>query len=1152
MHAIALCDPLIITFLKKLFEASPRVNIKRVMKLAAAIILLGCLTASAHGHSQGITLNKKNATLDLLFFEINKQTGYNFLYKDEWLKNLKTIDIDVQNASLEEVLSICFKDQPFTYTIINKTIVVREKENKAETPRVIISSILPVEITGKVTDSDGKPLAGANVRVKGGNIGTTTDSNGVFRLRGVDANSTIEISFVGFETQSISVKDNASITVILKKSEGRLEEVQVVTVGYQTARRGDLSGAVSIVNVAGMTKLPVGTVDQALQGKAPGVRVTQNTGQPGEGVSVRIRGVGTINDNNPLYIIDGVPTKDGINFLSPNDIESLVVLKDASSAAIYGARASNGVVVITTKGGRKGKPQFTYSGYEGVQVHGDLPEMLNTQKYVEIYNEAVDNDNADISNPALKRKPIPAGMPMANTNWLDEILQTAPIRNHQLSVRGGNDKTLYYISGNYFRQDGIILNSWFERYSLQSKLNTELSSNLNLAYSINLSYSKKNKIGSSGDGYGGNGGSVVRYALFRTPPIPVYDSTGLYSDLPAYPNFFGDGYNPVALAQKTDNKEQQYRVFTNLYLEYKITDKIKFKTDAGIDAIITDNKRYDENYGTNLRINSPSRLTVGTTDNFNFVWNNTIRYNQVFNKVHSVNFIVGTEAISNNTKYHEGTDNSFPDQLSNLRYLNNGLSTSKTVYESQQEWALFSLFGNVNYVYDNRYLFSVNARRDGSSRFGPENKYGNFYSGSVGWNLHNETWVQEHLSVFSKLKLRGSFGQLGNQDIGNYAYASIIGRGYNYPFGEQPVSNQGYTVSVRGNEKVKWEASNQGDVGLDMGIWKNRLTLTADYFVKTTSDMLIPIPLPVIGGTASAPYVNAGKVQNSGFEFELNYANHDHALSYDVNLNFATLANKVLSLSNGEPIPGGRIDNGVYATLTTVGQPIGSFYLYKMDGIFQNPAEVISSAYQGSYIRPGDVKFTDVNGDGIINEQDRTFLGSSIPKFTYGATANFGYKNFDLSIFFQGANGNKLYLQVNQDIEGFYRAFNVTQRVYDERWHGEGTSNSMPRVSWLGSTNNKTPSSRFLEDGSYVRLKNIQLGYTIPDKIVNRWHIKSLRIYFTGQNLLTFTKYTGLDPEMTTSDNLNAETYRGDLAAGIDWGTYPSAKSYIVGVNLNF
>jgi len=606
------------------------------------------------------------------------------------------------------------------------------------------------------------------------------------------------------------------------------------------------------------------------------------------------------------------------------------------------------------------------------------------------------------------------------------------------------------------------------------------------------------------------------------------------------------------LANKSDNKETQYRVFTNIYGEYKLTKNIRFKTDAGLDAIITNNKRFDENYGTNLRVNSPSRLSQSSATNFNLVWNNTIRYNNVIKILHNINFIAGTEAITNQTKIHGGSDNSFVDQIPSLRYLNNGLSLSKTVFEGQQEWALFSLFGNINYSYNNKYLFSLNARRDGSSRFGADNKYGNFYSGSFGWNIHNEKWAQDRLSAFSKIKLRASYGQLGNQDIGNYPWASIIGRGYNVIFGDQPASNQGYTIVSRGNENVKWESSTQADVGLDLGIWNNKLNIIVDYFNKKTSDMLIPIPLPLIGGSASTPFVNAGEVENKGFEMEVNYRSDNRTFNYEISANFATIKNKVLSLASGEPIPGGRIDNGIFATLTTVGHPIGSFYLYQMEGIFQNNAEIIGSAYQGNYIRPGDVKFKDVNEDGVINEKDRTFLGSAIPKYTFGTTTNLSYRNIDLSVFFQGAYGNKLYLQVNHDIEGFYRAFNLTERVYNERWRGEGTSNTMPRVSWLGSTNNKTPSSRFLEDGSYVRLKNLQLGYTMPQKIISKWNIKSLRIYFTGQNLWTYTKYSGLDPEMHISDNLNNEKYRGDVATGIDWGTYPSAKSYVVGLNLNF
>lgn len=1015
-------------------------------------------------------------------------------------------------------------------------------------------------INGKVVDEKGVPVSFATVIIEGTQYGANTDDDGLYEISNVVPGTySLKVSSMGYADikQSITVNESKqTFNITLSANFHSLNEV--VVVGYQTQKRSSITGAVSTVNLEDLNKLPVGNVDQALQGKAAGVRITQSSGQPGEGVAVRIRGVGTINDNNPLFVIDGIPTKDGINFLSASDIESITVLKDAASAAIYGARSSNGVVVITTKSGKKGKPQFNYSGYEGFQTHGDLPKMCNTAQYVELFNEAVANDNVDL-DPILQRDPIPANLDMANTDWLDAIFQNGFMQSHQLSVNGGSDKVLYYISGNYFKQDGIILNSWYERFSLRSKLNIQLSDKFSIANNINISYSDKNIVGSSGDGYGGNGGSVVRYALFRTPPIPIFNPDGSYTDLPQYPNFFGDGYNPVALAEYTDNKQNQSRVFGDFYIEYKIINDLKFKSSVGTDVIVTDLKRFDKNYGTNGRINSPNRLTVSTETNVNFIWDNTLTYNKTFNVVHNITGIIGTEAISNTDHIHGGSDHNFPDDIPSLLYLGNGLNiTSQNVFEGKSQWALFSLFGNINYVYDDRYLLSFNVRRDGSSRFAPANRYGNFFSGSAGWNLHNEKWIKDKVTSISKLRLRASFGQLGNQDIGNYPWASIIGSGYNYVFGSSPASNSGYTISTRGNDNVKWESSTQADGGLDLGLFQDQLNLTVDYYVKRTSDMLIPVPLPSIGGSATTPYVNAGKVENRGLEVELSYENHHGRLKYNIDANFATLKNEVLSLADGSPIPGGRIDNGVYATLTTVGQPIGSFYLLQMDGIFQNQAEIFTSPYQGPYIRPGDVKFKDISGpdgvpDGRIDQQyDRVFSGSAIPKIIYGLTANLAYGNFDLSVFFQGAYGNKLYLQVNQDIEGFYRPFNMTERVYDERWTGEGTSNTMPRVSWLGSSNNKSPSTRFLEDGSYLRLKNVQFGFNFPKNVLNQMHIKGLRVYVTAENLLTFTKYTGLDPEMHTSDNLNAETYKGDVAAGIDWGTYPSARSYIAGVTLSF
>ena len=1093
-----------------------------------------------------ITIKNSSNNISQLFDLIQKQSEFVFAYDENEVNLAQNVTSKTGTQLLSDLLETISRQTGLSFTKKQNSILV----NKQGTG-VKVVSLAAFPVKGTVKNVSGTPLSGVSISVKGSTVSTMTNANGVFSIDAAE-DAILIITHIGYKTLEVPVESRSTLSITIEEIETSLNEI--VVVGYQTQKRSELTGAVAVVNVSGLTKLPVGTVDQALQGKVTGVRITQSTGQPGEGVVVRIRGIGTINDNNPLFIVDGVPTKDGINFISPSDIESITVLKDAASAAIYGARSSNGVVIVTTKAGKKGKAQFNYAAYVGVQTHGKLPKMANSTEYVELYNEAADNDNAGVTNPALIRPKIPAGTPMANTDWLKAIFQNGIIHSQQLSVKGGNDKILYYVSGNYFKQDGIILNSSFERVSLLSKLNIELTDRLSIANNINVSYSKKKIVGSSGDGYAGNGGSVVRYALFRTPAIPVYDSAGVYSDLPKQSAFFGDGYNPVALAVKADNKELQYRVFANIYAEYKILKNLKFKTDVGLDAIITDDKRFDENYGTNLRINNPSKLTVQSSTNTHIVWNNVLSYTKTFHSNHRVSVLLGTEAISNKSHLHGGTDKGFANQSPRFRYIGNGDGQmgSTTSYEGQGASALFSIFGNVNYAYRTLYLLSINARRDGSSKFGPDNKYGNFFSGSAGWNIHNTKWMQDRFPVFSKLKVRGSYGIVGNDEIPDNGYVSVIGNLYNYPFGQTQSSNPGSTISTLGNPKVKWESSAQADVGIDASIWKDKLNLSVDYFIKTTTDMLIPVPFPIIGGAAKAPFLNAGKVRNKGLEVDLNYKNNAHALKYDIGVNFSTLSNKIISLSDGQPIPGGRIDNNYNATLTTIGHPIGSFYLLEEAGIFQSAEEVLSSAYQGKNIKPGDVRFKDQNGDGLINEQDRAFLGSAIPKYTYGLTGNAEYGNFDLSLFFQGQSGNKIYSQVNMDIEGFYRAFNVTQRVYDERWHGAGTSTTMPRVSFTGASNNKYPSSRFLEDGSYVRLKNLQIGYTIPSKIMNRYHVKSLRFYVTGQNLWTLTKFTGLDPEMHVSDNAKRESYNGDVAAGIDWGTYPSARSFIVGLNLNF
>jgi len=1094
-----------------------------------------------------IIISYDNATVNNIFKSIEKQTTFSFAYDENDINLSEEVKLIKGKQRLKNVLTLISRQTGLRFTEKQNVILVRP-DSFLKKSNVLSEKLSPV--TGLVTDKSGAPLQGVTVSLKGSRVAVQTDSQGKFSIDAPE-NGTLSFSIVGYNPTEVAINGRASLNIKLSILNTQLNDV--VVVGYQSERRSNITGAVSTVNVQDVAKIPIGFADQALQGQVSGVRITQSTGQPGDGIAMRIRGVGSINNNDPLYIIDGVPTQDGINFLAADDIASITVLKDAASAAIYGARASNGVVIITTKNGKNGRTSINYSVYAGIQTHGFLTPMVNAPEYKTLYNEMVQNDNSILSpNNPLRKSPIPDSISTANTNWLGSIFRTAPEQDHEISISGGTEKTQYAVSANAFHQDGIILNSWYNRYTLRSKLISQVSDRLKIGLNLTFSYYDKNALGSSGDGLGGNGGSVVRYALFRDPAIPIYSAPGVYSDLPQYPGFFGDGYNPVGLANNTNNTETQYRGFGDVFAEYKILKNLTFKTDFGGDVYVTKDKTFNLNWGTGGRINNPNSLVELQTTSENMVWNNTFHYNKTFNNVHHLSVLLGTEAITNTTITNAESDHNFPNQIPSLEFLGNGLNFQQVAAnESEGQWALLSFFGNANYNYKNEFYLSGTMRRDGSSRFGPADRWGNFFSGAASWSLMSQKWFTTLFPMMSEMKIRASYGQLGNQNIGDYPWASTVSNTSNYVLGAPQSPVQGYSVSALGNTNVKWETSTQKDIGVDIGAFGDKLSLTVDYFDKVNSNILVAVPLPMLGGTAKPPFINDGSVQNKGFEFDAKYMNNEHKIRYSFSGNLATIQNKVLSLP--VPIQGGRIDDGIYATLTAVGHPIGSFYGYQMDGIFQNQNEIFTSAYQGPGIRPGDVKYKDINGDGLINPSDRTFLGSAIPKFSYGFTTTLSYSNFDLFILIQGNYGNKIYMQVNQDIEGFYRPFNLTQRVYDERWHGEGTSNTMPLVSWLDQSNNvKEPSSRFLEDASYCRLKNVQIGYTLPKQLINRLHVKNLRFYVTGNNLITITKYTGLDPEMNISNNVKVEQYPSDVAAGIDWGTYPSAKSYIIGANLDF
>ncbi|MDD3010201.1 MAG: TonB-dependent receptor [Bacteroidales bacterium] len=1104
-----------------------------LLRFMTGFFTAGLLVCSFTAHNQN---SKVALTVKEVFDLVESKSNYLVFFQNDQVNLTRQVEISDPDIPIETLLSQALAGMNLTYRKVDDHIVIVPE------PQVIVKPLPPqYTVTGTVSDEQGLTIPGVNVVVKGTFLGTTTDINGSYSITSATPIDTLIFSFIGYKKLEVAVAGREVVNVVMQQEITTLTEF--VAIGYGVKKQSDLMGSVSVIKADEISGLSVSNLAQALQGKSTGVIIKQNTGAPGEGVSVRIRGVGTINDNSPLYIIDGIPTKTGFNTLSNNDIESISILKDASAASIYGSRAANGVIIVTTKKGSKGGTHINFSSNTGIQIATNLTPMCDKDQYIELYNEAAVADGRSIINPEMADT-------MANTNWWNEIFRPALMANYNLSASGGSEKTNYILSGNYLRQEGIILNSGYERYAVRTSLNTALTDKISVGTNINLSGSTRDVVGSSGDGYGGNGGSVVRYAFFRSPVYPVYYPDGSYIDYyQPYAEFYGDGYNPVGFANKYDWKVNEHHMLGNAFVQYDILDGLVFKTDYVLDFMGSHEKRFNENWGFNDRINNPNSLQEITYTTTIHTWKNTLDYTKTFGEQHHLHALLGTEAITSSTIGQIGSAMNFLDQVPSVRYLDNGTTTQR-VTSWNTGWALFSLFGRASYDFSGKYYAEVVLRRDGSSRFGPNYRYGIFPSGSLAWRIDKEKFLEEVENI-SFMKLRTSFGMLGNQEIGNYSFASLITGGSYYPFTTLP--DVGYYLFQHGNENLRWENQVQFNAGLDLGLFNDRLYVYADYFRKVTNDMLVQAPLPPSSGSATPPYFNAGSVLNHGFEAEVNFKTKKKNFYYDLGLVFSHISNRVLELYGDNPILAGRIDNGVYATLTEEGYPIGSFFLYEMEGIFQDQTDIFTHAYQGNNIEPGDVKYKDLSGpdgvpDGVIDAYDRRHVGSPIPDFTVGFTGNATYRNWSVSLFLEGVYGNEIYWQAAHDIEGFYRAFNITERVYDERWTGPGTSDTQPRVSWSGATNNKKPSTRFLFDGSYMRIKNISLGYTFDFSTTRQKGLNSLHVFLSAQNLLTLSNYPGLDPEMQTSNNAASE---GDLAAGIDWGTYPSAMIINLGINIS-
>jgi len=969
-------------------------------------------------------------------------------------------------------------------------------------------------VTGMVVDDTGETIIGASISVSSTSIGTITDIDGRFTLS-VPDNAQITISYIGYKSQNISVAGKTNFHIVLKEDSEVLDEV--VVVGYGVVRKKDLTGSLSSVGAAAMQDKPVANIGEALQGRAAGVQII-NSGAPGSNVNIRIRGLGTINNADPLLVIDGVPTDLALNAINQNDVETIDILKDASATAIYGSRGANGVILITTKKGKSGDGSISVSANWGIQQATSVPKMLNASEFASLHNEMIGNFNGanitqrpDFADPTVWGK---------GTDWLDALLQTAVMQNYSISYSGGNDKSNYYVSGGVLDQEGIVIHTSYRRYTVQFNGESKVRPWLKFGNNVTLNHDLKK-----------NGSYDVRSTMGALPTQPIYEEDGSYSGPGDKPTWYGDQRNPIGTATLEKNETKGYNMLGNIYGELSLFKKLTYRMTGGLDYKHWESTSFSPKYDWKPIPVPNSYRSESTNKSLTYLWDNTLTYMDTFKEKHSLNVMLGSSAQNNVYNNMYGSIKEFLSD--NYNQLDNGL-LDPTIGGSKSEWALLSFFGRINYSYDNRYLFTATVRRDGSSKISKKNRWGTFPSFSAAWRVSEEKFYPKN-NILSDLKLRAGYGITGNQnDLDNYAAITRL-KTAQYVFNGIPVSTL-YPL-VMASPDIKWETVKQGNIGFDATLLNQRINVTFDAYIKNTTDMLVDMSVPITTGYSDiyVPRINAGEVKNTGWELTISSRNMEGVLNWNSDFNISYNKNKIKKLNDGEP--------KYYGSQAHVeGQPIGSFYGYVTNGLFQNWDEVNNYAYQRQALgdavgtAPGDIKFLDLDNNGVINDNDRTFIGNPTPEWSFSLNNSLEYKNFDLQIYLQGVAGNDIYNQNRVSLEGMSTIQNQTRKVLD-RWTGEGTSNSMPRAIYSDPNENTRTSNRFIEDGSYLRLKNVTLGYTLPQVWAKKVFISSARIYMSCQNLYTLTKYSGFDPE---------------VVGGVDNSNYPLTRTVSFGVDIKF
>lgn len=972
------------------------------------------------------------------------------------------------------------------------------------------------QVSGTVTDeATEEPLPGVNIIIEGTTIGTSTGPDGTYQLEIPSSDQALVYSYIGYQSVTINIDGRNEIDVSL--SEIELVGEELVVVGYGTQRRRDVTGSVSRISGDRITKVATQSVDQALQGLAAGVQVTPSSGAPGAGSVIRIRGVGTLGDASPLFVVDGMTT-DNINYLNPNDIESVDILKDASATAIYGSRGANGVILITTNSSNLERPtEFSVNYYRGFQNVARTVPVTNAREYATLANEVAENQGNALpfSNPDQFGE---------GTDWQDEIFRTAPIQNLNLSASGGTESTSFNVSASYSSQEGIIYENFLDRYSL--RLNNEyfITDNFQVGHNLGLVYeSYQNAPGVVGSAYRGD------------PTIPVYTEDGDYSPTDVRASVG----NPVAQFEyNSNNTNERNRVVGNVFVNLYFLDHFQFRSNLGVDANRTEGRNFSPIYFVSPIQNSEQRsLSVSNNFSRNLLWENTVQYQQQWQD-HRFDALVGYTVEEFKTESLGGSRIGIVGDDPSLWYLNAGDdSEGVSNFNSAGEWGMESVLGRINYNFLDRYMLTATLRRDGSSRFGADNRYGWFPSFALGWIVSDEPFIPQN-DWLTQMKIRGSWGVTGNDKIAYYPGTATVSGNLNAVFGVDESVFFGAMPINLANPQIRWEETTQFNFGVELELFNSKLQADVDYYDRRTDGILVRVPIPGYVGSTPSPFVNAAEVKNSGLEVTLNWQETRSNFFYRIGMNATSINNEVLSLGRGnEDIFGGGVGvGGMLATRTVVGESIGSFYGYQVDGIFQNEQEVAAGPTMGNE-QPGDIRFRDLNGDGDITTDDRTNIGSPIPDLLFSFNFETGYKGVDLSATLTGQAGNEIY---NAKKQARFGTPNFEESALN-RWTGEGSTNSHPRITNGG--HNYNVSDFFIEDGSFLKLQTLTLGYTLSPSLTSQLGLKNLRVYANANNVFTLTGYDGYTPEITSGSVIDT---------GIDSAFYPFARTISFGVSATF